>query len=263
MSQGGQPSRGLIPQSGESVPTTRTSSDAAVRASGREGPRPPTYGGSGLPLDDRYPSRDESWAQMSAKIRDRVSELAGEVIEWFASMDPYSSESRPRAVVLGTRAFCIVEPRIDATGRPVYEINRYEFVSGSHKTVPVEHRPGPRAGRAAGAAASAARQAGPSRLHSKSELGLSSRETGQLGNLPPKAQELLQAPFSAKDPVRRCEYWYSGRANRLDTYMFVLAGRHFVTAAVGSQQVPVGHTVADAHWNLTCHRLAVDRVVGS
>jgi hypothetical protein len=45
--------------------------------------------------------------------------------------------------------------------------------------------------------------------------------------------------------------------------MFVLAGRHFVTAAVGSQQVPVGHTVADAHWNLTCHRLAVDRVVGS
>ena len=263
MSQGGQPSRGLIPQSGENVSTTRTSSDAAVRAGRREGPRPPTYGGSGLPLDDRYPSRDESWAQMSAKIRDRVSELAGEVIEWFASLDPYSSESRPRAVVLGTRALCVVEPRIEATGRPVYEINRYEFVSGSHKTVPVEHRPGPRGGRTAGASASAAPHAGPSPLQSKSDLGLSSRETGQLGNLPPKAQELLQAPFSAKDPVRRCEYWYSGRANRLDTYMFVLAGRHFVTAAVGSQQVPVGHTVADAHWNLTCHRLAVDRVVGS
>jgi hypothetical protein len=259
MSQGGQPSRGLIPQSGETVPTTRTSPDAAVQASGREGPRPPTYGGTGLPLDDRYPSRDESWAQMSAKIRDRVMESAGEVIEWFASMDPYSSENRPRAVVLGTRAFCIVEPRIDAAGRPVYEINRYEFVSGSHKTVPVEHRPGPRGG----APASAAPHAKPSPLQSKSELGLSSRETGQLGNLPPKAQELLQAPFSAKDPVRRCEYWYSGRANRLDTYMLVLAGRHFVTAAVGSQQVPVGHTVADAHWKLTCHRLAVDRVVGS
>jgi hypothetical protein len=258
MSQGGQPSRGLIPQTGETGPTTRRSSDETVRASRREGPRPPTYGGSGLPLDDRYPSRDESWAQMSAKIRDRVSELAGEVIEWFASMDPYSSESRPRAVVLGTRAFCVVEPRIDATGRPVYEINRYQFVSGSHKTVPVEHRPGPRGGAAAGAAP----HAGPSPLRSKNELGLSARETGQLGNLPPKAQELLQAPFSAEDPVRRCEYWYSGRANRLDTYMFVLAGRHFVTAAVGSQQVPVGHAVTDAHWNLTCHRLAVDRVVG-
>ena len=259
MSQEGRPSRGLIPQTGETVPTTRTSSDAAVRASGREGPRPPTYNGTGLPLDDRYPSRDESWAKMSAKIRDRVMELAGEVIEWFASMDPYSSENRPRAVVLGTRAFCIVEPRIDPAGRPVYEINRYEFVSGSHKTVPIEHRPSPRGG----AAASAAPHAKPSPLQSKSELGLSSREIGQLGNLPPRAQELLQAPFSAKDPVRRCEYWYSGRANRLDTYIFVLAGRHFVTAAVGSQQVPVGHRIADAHWNLTCHRLAVDRVVGS
>src|SRR4029450_4086410 len=93
MSQGGQPSRGLIPQSGETVPTTRTSSHAAVRTSGREGPRPPTYGGTGLPLDDRYPSRDESWAQMSAKIRDRVTELAGEVIDWFASMDPSPTRS--------------------------------------------------------------------------------------------------------------------------------------------------------------------------
>ena len=97
----------------------------------------------------------------------------------------------------------------------------------------------------------------------KSELGLSSQETGQLGNLPPTAQELLQAPFSSKDPVRRCEYWYSGHANHLDIYIFVLAGRNFVTAAVGTQQVPVGHTVANAHWNLTCHRLAVDRIVGS
>jgi hypothetical protein len=196
---------------------------------------------------------------MSAKIRDRLAELAGDVIEWFAWQDPYSTETRPRAVVLGTRAFCIAEPRIDPTGRAVYELNRYEFVPGSHKTVPVQHRPG----RDGTAPPKEARQPGSSLPKPKSDLGLSSQETGQLGNLPPAAQELLQAPFSAEDPVRRCEYWYSGRANRLDIYMFVLAGRHFVTAAVGTQQVPVGHSVADAHWDLTCHRLAVDRVVGS
>ena len=69
-----------------------------------------------------------------------------------------------------------------------------------------------------------AAQPGASLPKRKSELGLSSQETGQLGNLPLKAQELLQAPFSSKDPVQRCEYWYSGRANRLDTYMFILAG---------------------------------------
>lgn len=259
MSQGGHPSRGLIPQAGDSVPTPRTAPDEAVRASRRDGPRAPTYRGSGLPLDDRYPTRDESWAAMSAKIRGRLTELAGDVIEWFATSDPYSSESRPRAVVLGTQAFCVAEPRIDPTGRPVYELNRYEFVSGSHKAVPLEHRPATRGA----APARVSPQAGPSLPHPNSDLGLSSREVGQLGNLPPKAQELLQAPFSSRDPVRRCEYWYSGRANHLDVYMFVLAGRHFVTAAVGTQHVPVGHTVANAHWNLTCHRLAVDRVVGS
>ena len=79
---------------------------------------------------------------MSAKIRDRLSELAGDGLAWFAEHDPSASENRPR-VVLGTRALCIAEPRIDSTGRPVYALNRYEFAPGSHKKVPVEHRPGP------------------------------------------------------------------------------------------------------------------------
>jgi hypothetical protein len=195
---------------------------------------------------------------MSAKIRDRLGELAGDVIEWFTEEQSSSVENRPRAVVLGTRAFCIAEPRIDSSGRPVYVLNHYEFVPGSHKTVSVEHRPG----RDDTAASRAAPQQGVS-LPRPSDIGLTRQDAGQLGNLPPKAQELLQAPFSSRDPVRRCEYWYRGSPHRLDTYMLVLAGRHFVTAAIGTQQVPVGHTVANAHWNLTCHRFAVDRVVGT
>jgi hypothetical protein len=257
MSQEGVPSGGLIPQEGNSVPAPRTPSSEPARASRRDGPRTPTYQGSGLPLGGGYRSREKSWAAMSAKIRDRLAELAGDVLEWFTEENPSSSENRPRAVVLGTRAFCIAEPRIDSTGRPVYVLNRYEFVPGSHKAIPVEHRPG----RDDAAAAPRVTQPGAS-LPQPSDLGLTPRDAGQLGNLPPKAQELLQAPFSSKDPVQRCEYWYRGAPHRLDIYMLVLAGRHFVTAAIGTQQVPVGHTVANAHWNLTCHRFAVDRVVG-
>jgi hypothetical protein len=196
---------------------------------------------------------------MSAKIRDRLAELAGDVIEWFAEHDPSSGENRPRAVVLGTRALCIAEPRIDSTGRPVYVLNRYEFAPGSHKKIPVEYRPG----RDDATTRQVAPQAAASLPRPTSDLGLSRSEAGQLGNLPPAAQELLQAPFSANDPIRRCEYWYRGTPHRLDIYMLVLAGRRFVTAAIGTQQVPVGHTAANAHWNLTCHRMAVERVVGS
>jgi len=194
---------------------------------------------------------------MSAKIRERLAELAGDVLEWFAEHDPSSSEDRPRAVVLGTRALCIAEPRIDSTGRPVYVLNRYEFAPGSHKKIPVEYRPG------RDDTPPVVPQAGAFLPQPASELGLSRSEAGQLGNLPPAAQELLQAPFSSKDPVRRCEYWYQGTPHRLDIYILVLAGRRFVTAAIGTQQVPVGHTATNAHWNLTCHRMAVDRVVGS
>jgi hypothetical protein len=195
---------------------------------------------------------------MSVRIRDRLAELSGDVLEWFTEVDPSSTENRPRAVVLGTRAFCIAEPRINSTGRPVYVLNHYEFVPGSHKTIPVEHRPG----RDETAAPRGTAQQGAS-WPQPSEIGLTPHDAGQLGNLPPKAQELLQTPFSSKDPVRRCEYWYRGSPHRLDIYLLVLAGRHFVTAAIGTQQVPVGHTVANAHWNLTCHRFAVDRVVGT
>ena len=195
---------------------------------------------------------------MSETIRSRLAELAGEVLEWFADQDS-SGENRPRAVVLGTQALCIAEPRIDSTGRPVYVLNRYEFVPGTHKKIPVEYRPGLHEG----AGPQPAPQQGVSLPQLESDLGLSLREAGQLGNLPPMAQELLQAPFSSKDPITRCEYWYSGYAHRLDKYMFVLAGRHFVTAAIGTQQVPVGHTVANAHWSLICHRMGVNRVVGS
>jgi len=196
---------------------------------------------------------------MSAKIRERLAELAGDVLEWFAEHDPSSSEDRPRAVVLGTRALCIAEPRIDSTGRPVYVLNRYEFAPGSHKKIPVEYRPG----RDDAPAQRVVPQAGASLPQPASGLGLSRSEAEQLGNLPPAVQELLQAPFSSKDPVRRCEYWYRGTPHRLDIYLLVLAGRRFVTAAIGTQQVPVGHTATNAHWNLTCHRMAVDRVVGS
>jgi hypothetical protein len=258
MSQEGVPSGGLIPHEGDPVPAPRPAASEPARVTRRDGPRIPTYQGSGLPLGDAYPTREQSWAAMSAKIRDRLTGLAGEVLEWFTDENSPSSEDRPRAVVLGTQAFCIAEPRIDSKGRPVYVLNRYEFVSGSHKTAPVKYRPG----RDRAAAPRAKPQPGRP-LPQPSDIGLSPADAGQLGNLPPKAQELLQAPFSSQDPVRRCEYWYRGTPHRLDIYMLVLAGRHFATAAIGTQQVPVGHTVANAHWDLTCHRFAVDRVVGT
>src|SRR5687768_15538020 len=130
MSQEGVPPGGLIPQPGGPIPAPRPPAGEPVHANRRDGPQTTTYAAAGLPLGGSYPTREESWAAMSAKIRDRLSELAGDGLAWFAEHDPSASENRPRAVVLGTRALCIAEPRIDSTGRPVYALNRYEFAPG-------------------------------------------------------------------------------------------------------------------------------------
>ena len=165
-------------------PRPATPADEPVRASRRR-PRTPTYEGSGLPFGGSYPTREESWAAMSVKIRDRPSELAGDGLAWFAATIP--CENRPRAGP-GTTMYRRTEDR--STGRLVYALNRYEFAPGSHKKVPVEHRPGPDDG----AAQRVASQPGASSPQPRSDLGSSPHDAGQLGNLPPKAQELLQAP---------------------------------------------------------------------
>jgi hypothetical protein len=45
-----------------------------------------------------------------------------------------------------------------------------------------------------------------------------------IGNLPVRAQKLLTAPFDAEHPVRRCEWYYEGNANRFDVFAVVLVG---------------------------------------
>src|SRR5215217_4709303 len=92
MSQEGVPPGGLIPQPGDPVPTPRTPAGEPVRANRRDGPRPPTYQGSGLPLGGGSATRERNWEAMSAKIRERLAELAGDVLEWFAEHDPSSSD---------------------------------------------------------------------------------------------------------------------------------------------------------------------------
>ena len=102
MGQEGVPSREVSPRPGDSVTARGTAPSEPVKASRRDGPRPATHQGSGLPLGEGRPSRAESWAAMSETIRGRLAELAGEVLEWFAEQDS-TGENRPRAVVLAPR----------------------------------------------------------------------------------------------------------------------------------------------------------------
>jgi hypothetical protein len=84
--------------------------------------------------------------------------------------------------------------------------------------------------------------------------GLSSSASELLGNLPPRAQRLLTAPFDDAHPVTMCDWYYEGHANRLPIFVVVLLGRRQMTMAHGSRVVPAGHSDRTSHWSLVCRR---------
>jgi hypothetical protein len=152
MSQGGQPSRGLIPQSGETVPLRghrRTRPSGQVDARDHDHPlRRLRFARWTIAIHRAM----ESWArELSADDPRRVSELGrrGDS-SGLQSMDPYASESRPARGSSRSRGpLRVVEPRIDATGRAVYEMKLLnEFRVRLAQDGPVAHAPGLRGGRA-------------------------------------------------------------------------------------------------------------------
>ncbi|MFI0353139.1 hypothetical protein [Actinomadura sp. 9N407] len=209
-----------------------------------------------MELDTDAPLREECWASMGQAIRNRLVERAGTVLDWWARQDPSDPDRRPHAAVLGDRALCVAEPRIDTGHRAVYSLSAYEFDPATFRTMAIEYRPLPGApGAPAATTPAAPGGAAP-------DIGLSRSARELLGNLPGKAQELLQAPFLRGQKVLRCDWHYEGSEHRLDMFMAYLAGPNDVTAVSGTKVVPAGHTEATAHWSLLCRRASVRRRAG-
>jgi hypothetical protein len=207
-------------------------------------------GDMGLDSDEKL--RQECWETIGERTRERLMERAGGVIDWFARRDASSPDGRSYAVVFGDKGLSIAEPRIGTDHRPVYAVSAFVFAPASLRHVQVDHRPPPHATAASSGAAPSGR----------TDLGLSSAAQGLLGNLPPRVQQLLQAPFAAGQPVLSCNWAYQGFEHRLNMFMLYLAGPQDVTVATGTKTVPAGHTVATAHWSLTCYRASVARRIG-
>ncbi|WUI02160.1 hypothetical protein OHR68_10235 [Spirillospora sp. NBC_00431] len=201
--------------------------------------------------------REELWESIGPKSRNRLHELAGNAIEWYAMTDASSPEGRPYAVVVGDAGLAVAEPRISTDHRPVYAISAFLFAPGSLRHVEIDHRPPRRVPTSATAAPAA-----PGNAAAGVDLGLSEAAKGVIGNLPPRAQELLQAPFTGQRRPMRIDWWYQGFEHRLNAFVFYLAGARDVTFATGTKDVPAGHDAASAHWSLTCYRASVERRIG-
>jgi hypothetical protein len=246
------------PSSFPVVPTD--SRQPAARGEGSLVPgKVPVHAAGEMGFDPDAKLRQECWQTLGERTRTRLNELAGGIIDWYAGEDPTSPDGRSYAVVFGDRGLGIAEPRINTEHRPVYAISAFVFTPGTlrHMQVdhqPPQHAPGPSTGSPAPGTAPG--------LGTAPDLGLGKTTRGLLGNLPPQAQELLQAPYTNGQPVLRHDWAYEGTEHRLNMFMLYFAGPRDVTVATGSKVIPIGHTDASAHWNLTCYRATVARRIG-
>ena len=212
----------------------------------------PIHRAGAMSLETGNPLRQECWDAMGRSIRQRLLDRAGTLIEWWAQRDYPAEDERPEAVVFGDQGLFIAEPRINTEHRPVYALKGLHLDAASLRRVAIDHRP-PRASAGTTAVPKSAETA---------DLGLSSAARGLLGNLPASAQELLQAPFTTRQPVLRCDWHYEGFEHRLTMFMIYLAGARDVTVATGTKVIPVGQVPPSAHWDLTCFRASVVRRIG-
>ncbi|GAB2809650.1 hypothetical protein GCM10022221_03780 [Actinocorallia aurea] len=218
------------------------------------GPGAPTHRAEQLGLGGTR-LRDECWNALGPKVRARLEETAGRTIAWFAADDASDPDRRPLAAVFGDSALCVARPRLDGEHRPVYALSSYHL--GPVRHLDVDHRPAASSGPSGGAPGFGGPGAG------SAPSGLTAAARGVLGNLPEKAQVLLQTPFTDGSPVSYCDWYYQGFEHHLDVFVLVLAGARHVTVAAGSKIIPVGHTDATAHWSLRCYRADVVRRVGA
>ncbi len=234
------------------------------------GPAAPLHDPRELRFGGSVGTREELWEQLSEPVRQRVRERAGETIEWWAAR--YGD--RVSAVVFGTRALIVLEPTVNAAGRPATEVSTVVLDEASFRSARVtgESTPAGPAGPAGTpiAQARAPQQPPPPRQQSHQQLPsqspqqhqLSADMSGFLGQLPPRAQQLLQDPFAA--PAGRLRYdFYYYMAHRghgfgggtLHVWCY-LADNRTATFCAG-----VGHGYRDgggaASWELTCWRAAV------
>lgn len=188
--------------------------------------------------------RRPCWESLEDRVRTRLLQNAGTVIDWWASDGP---DGRPSAVVLGERELCFADP-VFIDDRPVYLVTGYMLDPASIRRF--GGRPGPKP------VDDPVRQVAPpgTRLV---DIGLEDDVRGVLGNLPAHVQDALQAPFTSGRRVERYGWYGEGDERHLDVFVVFLAGPHAVTAATGALLHHSGHTGTTTQWTLTCHQAAV------
>lgn len=208
--------------------------------SGQDGPTPHDAAGLEFVAGE---DREYWWALFSEPMRQRLTDLTGPVLDWWAYT--YSDAGRrPYAVVFGEGGLVVTTPTLNESGGPSHRLDLWTFVPSSVRDVEVTHQ--------ARRTAETTPRRGTSVAPLQDELNPQMR--GFLGNLPIEAQQSLQQPFLTRDSLMSSGFHYYGSDNALEARCY-LAGRNSVTFARGRKTADLNQV----SWQLTCWRANVKR----
>jgi hypothetical protein len=253
------PSDRLPSRPGSGLPAIPTERGATERGAGEVASPDLAHPARPLNFGGLVVEREDAWLGLSEAVRTRVDARIGELIEWWAQV----RDGRTGAAVLGTRSLVTLTPTTRADGTPAQSVRALPLVDGSFRTASVT-------GATPGSSAAPARPgAGPGRPGSGAARAVSpllgrigSDMAGFLGNLPERAQHLLQEPFVSGSGELWSEYYYVREFTGGDrdpatlTIWCYLADRRYVTFAHGIGN-GVGDLTGPMTWNLTCWRATV------
>jgi hypothetical protein len=223
--------------------------------------------------------RQMRWDGLSDPVRQKLTGWAGDTLEWWAAE---GEGGRTSAVLLGTRALCTADPRTTDTGRQSHLVRRLPLDPDSFAHLDVQH-PSPGADRAGSADPErsnrlplrfrrgpepdtdprAQLEAAPGTLAplpaAVQWLRRDAEASAFLGNLPPRAQSFLLAPFTDPADQVACRYYYEDEstvtAARLGVWC-CLIGLRAVTFAAGTRVQERGRRAVST-WRVLCRRAGI------
>lgn len=231
---------------------TRGVSDAPIHR-----PKELSFGGSAA-------TREELWQRLSPTLHEKVNQRLGRLLQWWAT----EVDERVSAVALGTRALIVLSPTVNQAGRPATEINTINLDEASFRSASVTETHGATPPGMAHVSQTAPPREPGSPPHQRPAPTpalthhVDHNVSGFLGQLPTRAQQLLQDPFlNASDELRYDYFYYrTGHGHNIGgatlyvwCYFTDLRTVTFCAGHGRDYQTPRG----PASWELTCWRADV------
>jgi hypothetical protein len=236
----------------------RTAASSAGRVPARAGDAAaPIHRPAELRFGGSAATREELWSRLSPTVQEKVNQRVGRVLQWWAT----DNQGPVCATVLGTRALVIVSPATGRDGAPATEISTIGLAEESFRSVSI-NEPHAAAAPAPVPPPRAAPGAGPGQPVVPLAGQLDHAMAGFLGQLPRRAQQLVQDPFVGAPQDLRYDYYFyrSGKGHgvagaTLYVWCYFTDLRQLTSCA--GEGRGYREATGPTRWDLTCWRAQV------